>query len=205
MRRLLALVLVALALGAGLGLALRLGGDSPAPVPDPPAVVTAVRELARLETLEVRLWKKVSFAPEPQAGDTVWQDLAGWLRHTMRSPRGKAIVFADARIGLDLGKLGEGSLRVVDRAVYVVLPPLRTTVDLRPGDTEVLGSNLDSAETARLLQLAKEAFEREVQADRALAEKARTSAERAIRGLLLGLGFEAVYFVTELPRGGAPS
>ena len=205
MRRLLALVLSALALGAGIGLALRLGGAKPAPVPDPPAVVTAVREMARLETLEVRLWKKISFAPEPAAGESVWQDLAGWLRHAVKAPRGRAIVFADARIGLDLGKLDTGALRVVDRVVYVVLPPLRTTVELRPGDTEVLGSNLDSAETAKLLQLAKEAFEREVEADRALSEKARTSAERAIRGLLLGLGFTAVHFVAELPAGAPPS
>jgi hypothetical protein len=205
MARLFRVVLFALALGAGLGLALRLGGAKPAPVPDPPAIVTAVREMARLETLEVRLWKKISFAPEPEAGASVWQDLAGWLRHSVNAPRGRAIVFADARIGLDLGRLDAGSLRVLDRAVYVVLPPLRTTVELRPGDTEVLGSNLDSAETAKLLQLAKEAFEREVEADRALSEKARASAERAIRGLLLGLGFTAVNFVAELPAGAPPS
>jgi hypothetical protein len=87
--------------------------------------------------------------------------------------------------------------------VYVVLPPLRTTVEIRPGDTEVIGSNLDSAETARLLQLAKDAFEREVDADRALRERARGSAERAIRGLLLGLGFADVRFVDRLPAAPA--
>jgi hypothetical protein len=198
-RRLLVLLLVALALGAGLGLALRLGRPGPPPLPDPPAVVTAVRELARLETLEVRLWKKVSFLPEPQAAGSFWGDVAGWVRHTVNRPHGKAIVFGDARVGLDLGKLDASSIKVVDRAVFLVLPPLHTTVALRPGETEVIGSNLDSTETAELLQLAQDAFEREVSADRALNERARASAERALRGLLLGLGFARVSFVAELP------
>jgi hypothetical protein len=63
----------------------------------------------------------------------------------------------------------------------------------------VIGSNLDSAETARLLELAKRAFEGEVSADRALRERARASAERQIRALLTTLGFEAVHFVDALP------
>jgi hypothetical protein len=204
-RRLLLAAVFALALGAGLGVALRLGAPRPAPLPDPPSVVTAVREMARLETLEVRLWKKVSFAPEPEPAGSFWGDLRGWIRHTVNPPRGRAIVFADARVGLDLGRLDGSSLRVVGREVWVVLPPLRTTVELRPGDTEIIGSNLDSAETAKLLQLAKDAFEREVGADRALAERARGSAERAIRGLVLGLGFSAVRFVDVLPAGASPS
>jgi hypothetical protein len=64
---------------------------------------------------------------------------------------------------------------------------------------EALGSNLDSAETARLLELAKVAFEREVEADRGLRERARASAERQIRALLTTLGFAAVHFVETLP------
>jgi hypothetical protein len=92
---------------------------------------------------------------------------------------------------------------VQEREVYVVLPPLRAVVELRPGDTEIIGSNLDSAETAGLLDLAKTAFEREVEADRALRERARASAERQVRALLVTLGFAAVHFVEALP--GAPA
>jgi hypothetical protein len=198
-RKLLLLAVAALALGLGLGLGLRLVGPRSPPLPDPPAVITAVREVARLETLEVRLWKKVSFAPEPAEAGSFWGDVSGWLRHAVSAPHGRAIVFADARIGLDLAQLDAGTLRVTGRTIELTLPPLRTTVELRPGETEVIGSNLDSAETAQLLQLAKEAFEREVEADRALRERARTSAERALRGLVLGLGFTEVRFVDGRP------
>ena len=198
MRRLLTLVLAALALGAGLGFGLRAGRRGPE-LPDPPAVAIRIREVARLETLDVALYKKIAFAPEPSTADSLWGDVAGWLRHTFRAPRGKAIVFADAHLGLDLAKLDASSVRVSGREVWVVLPPLRATVELRPGDTEVIGSNLDSAETARLLELAKVAFEREVEADRALRDRARASAERQIRALLATLGFADVHFVDALP------
>jgi hypothetical protein len=195
--RLARLLLVALALGLGIGAgALVAARLAPArrPLPDPPAVVERVREVARLETLHVSLYKKVSFAPEPTEAGGLWGDVAGWLRHTFRAPRGKAIVFADADLGLDLGKLDPGAIAVRGRAVELRLPPLRVEVALRPGETEIIGSNLDSAETARLFELARTAFEREVEADAALRERARRSAERAIRGLLLSLGFEEVRF-----------
>jgi hypothetical protein len=201
-RRAAALVLLGLAAGAGLGLALRVGRRVP-DLPDPPAVATRIREVARLEVLDVALYKKVTFAPEPAEADSIWGDVAGWLRHTFRTPRGKAIVFADAHLSLDASRLDASSVRVAAREVFVVLPPLSTRVELRPGETEVIGSNLDSAETARLLELAKRAFEREVSADRALRERARGSAERQIRALLTTLGFEAVHFVDVLP--GSPA
>jgi hypothetical protein len=197
-RRLAILVLLALALGAGLGLVLRLGRRGP-DLPDPPAVAMRIREVARLETLDVALYKKVTFAPEPSQAESLWGDVAGWLRHTFREPRGKAIIFADAHLGLDLSKLDASSVRVTGREVWVVLPPIRATVELRPADTEVIGSNLDSAETARLLDLAKVAFEREVDADRALRARAQASAERQIRALLAVLGFVEVHFVEALP------
>jgi hypothetical protein len=200
MRRLLALVVLGLAIGVGAGAALRAGRRAVA-MPDPPAVAVRIREVARLETLEVALYKKVSFAPEPSEADTFWGDVAGWLRHTFRAPRGKAIVFATARLGLDLSRLDASSVRVADRDVWVVLPPVRATVELRPDETEIVGSTLDSAETARLFDLAKTAFEREVEADRSLRERARGSAERQVRALLVTLGFSTVHFVDALPSG----
>jgi hypothetical protein len=202
MRRLLVLLVLGLAVGLGLGLALRAFRRGPQ-LPDPPAVATQIREIARLETLEVTLYKKVSFSPEPSPADSAWGDVAGWLRHTFAAPRGKAIVFALARLGLDLSRLDASSVQVRDREVFVVLPPLRTTVELRPEDTEVIGSNLDSAETARLFDLAKVAFEREVAADALLRARAQKSAERQVRALLLTLGFRAVHFVDALPGGPA--
>jgi hypothetical protein len=202
MRRLVLLVLLGLSAGAGLGLALRLSRREPAP-PDPAAVVLRVREVARLETLDVRLWKKVTFAPEPLPAGSLWGDVSGWLRHTFRTPHGKAIVFADAHLGLDLGRLDASSVRVAGRVVEIVLPPVVASVELRPGETEIIGSNLDSAETARLLELARAAFLREVEADRGLAERARASAERQLRLLLLTLGFAEVRFVETLSAAAA--
>jgi hypothetical protein len=198
MRRLVLMVLVALALGLGVGLGLRWGAREKA-LPDPPSVAIRVREVARLEALDVALYKKVTFSPDPSAADSFWGDVGGWVRHTFAKPHGKAIVFAEAHLGLDLEKLGPGGVEVVGRKVYLVLPPIRSTVELRPGETEIVGSNLDSAETARLLELAKVAFERETEADPGLRARARASAERAIRALLSGLGFEEVHFVDALP------
>ncbi len=188
----------------GLGLALGLRAFRRGPdLPDPAAVATQVREIARLETLEVNLYKKVTFTPDPTAADSAWGDLAGWMRHTFATPRGKAIVFAIARLGFDLTKLDASSVKVQDREVWVVLPPLRTTVELKPEETEIVGSNLDSGETARLFDLAKVAFEREVAADALLRARARASAERQIRALLVTLGFRAVHVVDALPGGPA--
>jgi hypothetical protein len=198
-RKVLALLLVAVALGLGVGVGLRLGRRAPEP-PDPPTVVTRIREVARLETLDVAVYKKVTFAPEPTEAASIWGDVAGWLRHTLRAPRGKAIVFATAHLGLDLSLLDARSIQVSGREVYVVLPPIRTTIELRPDETEIIGSNLDSAETARLFELAKAAFEREVGGDAALRGRARASAERQIRALLVTLGFADVHFVDDLPR-----
>jgi len=199
-RRLLALVVLGLAVGGGAVLAWRLLAPRPPPLPDPPAVVERIREVARLETLEVRLYRKVSFEPEPVPAGSFWGDVAGWARYTLRRPRGKAIVFAVGHLGLDLERLGPGSLRVSGREAWVALPPVAVTVELQPGETEVIGSNLDSAETAQLFELAKAAFQREVAADETLRARARDSARRAIEGLLLGLGFTAVHVVDRLPE-----
>ncbi len=198
MRRLLSLLVLGLGLGLGLFLAWRLLSPRPPP-PDPPAVVEKVRQVARLETLEVQLYKKVTFAPEPTPGDSVWADLAGWVRHTLARPHGKAIVFAVAHVGLDVSRLGPEQVQVRGREVALVLPPLLTRVELRPGETEVIGSNLDSAETARLLELATVAFQREVEADRVLQGKARAAAEQALTALLLQVGVTRVEFVERLP------
>jgi hypothetical protein len=192
------LLALALGLGAGAGVMLILRAlPARRPVPDPPSVVTQIREVARLETLQVSLYKKITFAPEPTPADTFWGDVAGWLRHTFQEPRGKAIVFADAKLGLDLARLDAQNLRVVGRTVEVRLPPVRVEVVLKPAETEVIGSNLDSEETAHLFELARVAFEREVQADATLNERARSSAERAIRGLLLSAGFDEVRFTDD--------
>jgi len=165
--------------------------------PDPPAVVEQIREVARLETLQLTLHKKISFEPEPGSADSLWGDVANWMRFTIRKPQGRAIVFAQVDLGLDLERLDASRIRLAGRRAEVVLPPIEAQVRLLPAETEIIGSNLDSAETAQLFERAREAFEREVMADPRLREKARQSSERAIRALLVTLGYREVIFLEQ--------
>jgi len=71
---------------------------------------------------------------------------------------------------------------------------------LRAQASYVVGSDLDSAETAELFALAKSAFAREVEADLALRERANESARRTLRALFFPLGFTEVDFVDSLPQ-----
>lgn len=170
--------------------------------PDGPTIITRMREVARLETLDVTLFKKISFEPDPEPANSVWGDLFNFVKQSINAPKGRAIVFADVHLGLDLSKLDPDKVRVHGDEVQVVLPPLQVKVELRPGDTEVIGSNLDSDQTAKLFDLAKNAFESEAKADRQLQDKARQSAERSLRALLITLGFREVRFVDALPGQG---
>jgi len=167
--------------------------------PDGPALVEQVREVTRLESLDVSLYKKVSFEPEPVSADSFWGDVLNWARYSLRPPRGKAIVFADVHLGFQFLKIDGSSLRVTGSRVEIQLPPLQAHVELKPAETEVIGSNLDSQQTAQLLELARAAFEREALADPKLRKRARDSAERSLRALILSLGYHEVLFADSLP------
>src|SRR6478736_4529190 len=67
------------------------------PEPDGATLVTQMREVARLETLEVSMYKKINFEPDPKVGKTVWNDVVEWAKFAINQPKGKAIVFADVR------------------------------------------------------------------------------------------------------------
>lgn len=164
-------------------------------LPDPPAVVTKMKEIARLETLELNVYKKVSFAPHPTPQGSIVGDVFEWAKFSLKPPEGRAIVFATVRLGIDLEQLDASNLQVVNGdSINVTLPPLKPVVELRPGETEVIGSNLDSAGTAQLLDVAKRGFEAEVMADPRIKERAEGSAKRALKGLLLELGYRNVTF-----------
>jgi hypothetical protein len=197
-RAILLLALCAAAFALGIGF-VHLRADVREKRPEGPAVLTQLREVARLETLDVNLYKKIDFAPEPTPSDTLWGDVKRWAKSRLAPSHGKAIVFATAHVGLSLEKLDPSHVRISGGTVQVVLPPLETRIELRPGETEVIDSNLGTAETAQLLQLAKEAFEHQVASDPALKARARGSAQRAITGVLLTLGFQKVEFPDTLP------
>lgn len=197
MRNLLAVAAIVLAFALGAGVAWRFSHRE-ARLPDAPALVLKVREVARLETLDVSLYKKIDFSPDPREQATVWASLSQWASYTVRPPRGRAIVFGVAHLGVDLRKLDVDSLRVSGRRVEVVLPRVQTQVELRPAEVEIIGSNLDSAQTAQLFERARNAFEAEVGADKGLQERARDSARQSLRSLFVGLGFSEVAFVERL-------
>jgi hypothetical protein len=190
-----AALLLAFLLGAGL---VWHFSHREARLPDAPALIVKIREVARLETLDVSLYKKIDFTPDPREQATVWGAVAQWASYSIRQPRGRAIVFAVAHLGLDLRKLDLDSLRVRGRRVEVVLPRVQTQVELRPAETEIIGSNLDSEQTAQLFERARNAFEAEVSADKGLQERARESARQSLRSLFAGLGFSEVAFVDKL-------
>jgi hypothetical protein len=172
-------------------------------VPPPPLVVERMREVARLETLDLTVYKKIAYAPEPTPTGALWSDVLAWAKSSLFPSRGRAIVFGTVHLGVDLSKLDARRLRIQGSRIEIALPPLQAQVELRPGETEVIASNLDSAQTSQLLELARSAFEREVMADPVLQAKARGSAERALTGLLLSLGFREVVFVEAIRPSGA--
>ena len=170
-----------------------------------PSVIEKIREVSVLEALSVQLYKKIDFQPDPVEREGLWGNLSEWLRHTVRKPRGRAIVFGDARFVYDLRKLDAASMLQNEGRVWLVLPPSQLRVELDPGATEIIGSNLDSQETAQLLALAKDAMASELRVDQGLQAKARRSAETSLRELLLRVGFRSVDFVETLPAQGAPA
>ena len=187
-------MLAGVAVGAGLVWTLTRQKTA-AEVPPAPLVVDRMREVARLETLDLQVYKKISYEPEPTPTGALWKDVLAWAKATLFPSRGRAIVFGTVHLGLDLSKLDARRIRIQGSRIEVALPPMQAQVELRPGETEIISSSLDSGQTAQLLELARGAFEREVMADPALQAKARGSAERALTGLLMSLGFREVVFV----------
>jgi hypothetical protein len=168
-------------------------------LPDSPAVTQQIRDVAKLETLDVTAYKKIVFTPDAPPPSDVLHDAWNWAVNAITPAQGKAIVFANVHFSLDLAKLSEHNVRIKDSRIWIVLPDTVATVELKPADTEVIGSTLDSEQTAQLFETARATFERDVGNNRELKAKAHAAAERAIAALLAKLGFTEVNFVSELP------
>jgi len=138
---------------------------------------------------------------QPPPSDSTVRNVLNFV--TFRAQEGKAIVFGIAHLSLDLRKLSADHLSVRGRRVEVILPRVETRVELLPAQTEILGSNLDSKQTAALFESAKNAFESDVKGDKELVERARESARQSLRALFVGLGYQEVVFVEQLTPGPA--
>ncbi|MBL8936355.1 MAG: DUF4230 domain-containing protein [Archangium sp.] len=175
----------------------------PARAHDTAAVLTQMREVARLETLEVSVYRKVAWEPEVPPSTSLAGDVLAWAKHSIAPRRGRAIVFATAHIGLDLSRLGPDDVHIVGDSIEVVLPPTEVRVELLPRETEVVASNLDSAQTAALLEKGRLSLEHDVRNDTALRQRARASSERALKALLTTFGFRNIRFVERAPHSPA--
>jgi hypothetical protein len=198
MRKLLVVFCLGVIAGIGAIVASRFVNLRPPSVAEP-ALVLRMREVARLETLDLTLYRKIDFAPDPKSAPGLWSELATWVRYSVHPPQGKVIVFAEAHVGIDLARLGAQGLRVQGGTIYMVSPPLRVTIELRPAETEVIASSLDSAETAELLEKARAAFQHDVEQDVLVMQKARGAAERALTALVRELGYSELRLVEALP------
>lgn len=163
--------------------------------PEPGALIERVKEVARLQTLEVRLSTTVAYEPDPKLAPTLPGQVLSWIVHNVQAKEGRAIVSGVARLSLDLSKLDEGAFRIDDDRLALVLPAVKTQVELDLERTQVVQSNLDSADTAQLFEKGRRSLAMQVERDKALQQRARDSAERALRALLTGVGFREVVFV----------
>src|SRR5438477_4546211 len=66
-----------------------------------PTVVERIREVQRLEVLEVTVYKKITFAPDAKEQATLLANVWQYARETVAPRRGKAIVSAQARFFVD--------------------------------------------------------------------------------------------------------
>jgi hypothetical protein len=161
---------------------------------EPPAVVDRIRDVQRLEVLEVTVHQKLTFAPDPKPQPTLLAGVLAYARESVAPRRGRAIVFAEARFFVDLRRLKSDQVVVNGDEVTLTLPEPEVETSLLPAETEVIASNLDSAETAQLLDDAQRRLQGTVAADAKLRQRAREAAARTMTGLLKGFGFRRVSF-----------
>lgn len=152
------------------------------------AVVSAVRELARLETAEYHLERIIDLRQEQQL-----------LFGLLESEDALLLVAAgDVTTGVDLGTLGEGDVQVDLRVgrVLVRLPApaiFRAALDQRKTYVHSRRTGLLARRDERLEGRAR-AVDSFVQAAReaGILDRARVQAERLVRELLRELGFREV-------------
>ena len=186
-----------------LALGFFLGGRKAAPPPSP-TVIERLRAVSRLQVLDVTVTRKVTLLPEPVDQPTVTSALVQWARFAVAPPSGTALVAAEAHFAIDLALLQPEAVQVTGDRVEISLPETEVSVELTPGQTEVLASNLDSQQTTALLAKAQTEFAHSIAQDPRLKEKARISAERSLGALVLALGFKEVRFNQRSPSATAP-
>jgi hypothetical protein len=155
-----------------------------------PGVVTAIRDVARLEATSFHIEKVVEAHDEQSR---LW----GLIQ-----PKDALLLVAvgDVVAGVDLSRLGDGDVRVDarTRTLRIRLPaPEVTSSTLDERATHVYSRSTDAlAERNEQLEgAARRAAEeqmRKAAVDAGILERARASADRTLRALLRSLGYEQV-------------
>lgn len=163
--------------------------------PEPGALVEQVKEIARLQTLEVRLTTAVEHVPDPKLASTFTGQLLSWVTYNLRPKKGRALVSGVARLSFDFSQLDASAFRFDKKRVTLMLPPMRTTVDVDLERTQIIASNLNSARTSELFEKGRRSLQMQVEQNQTLQNQARQSARNALQALLTGAGFDEVVFV----------
>lgn len=173
--------------------------------PDQAAVLRQVRQVARLTLLEVNLYRKIVFQPDPPAPDGMLHALWLFAANHLRTQSGKVIVFAQGSVGIDVSQLAIDGLHLSeDGSAEVALPPLWYELRILPGETEVIASNLTSEQTAALLAEAEKVMLHQLQTDTHLQQKANQAAQQWFSSWLARMGYTQVRFVATSSSAPAP-
>ena len=167
---------------------------TPVVLPDPVVVVREVKELARLETASMTLEKVIRAEREQEL---LW----GAFGETMIF-----VAYGEVIAGVDLAKMEEDDLQVVDpETVMVHLPDAEIfTVDLDNERSYVADRDrgLLALADPQLETLVRQTADRELEAaarESDILEQADENAELYMRGFLQELGFENVIFTESKP------
>ncbi len=157
------------------------------PTPD---VILAMRDLSRLESATFHMEKVVELTDEQST-------LFGLVQ---AKDQILLVAVGDVVAGVDMAKLGDGDVQVdaTSSTVHVVLPApevLSTAIDEK--QTHVYGRSTDLLATRKeeLETLARKEAAGQIERgarEGGILDRARASAERTVRALVLSLGFQKV-------------
>jgi len=171
----------------------QLINPTPTIIADPATVIRQVRTLARLETSSYTVQKVIT----AESGD-------GPLGFLFRD---RLLLVATGQViaGVDLHRMQESDVQVVDTTVYITMPAAEIFVATLDND-ETYVYDRETGVLARqqvdLETLARQEAEREILAaalEDGILTMAQENANNYIESLMLGLGFEEVVFIQATP------
>ncbi len=161
---------------------------------DPVTIIREVQSLSRLETASYTIQKVIT---AEAGGDDVFSSLL-FGDKLLLVAQGEVIA------GIDLARMGETDIRVVDNTAYVTMPAVEIFVATLDNEgtyvydrqTGILGQQVDLETQAR--QEAENAMLTAALED-GILQKAQQNAETFLRGFILAFGVNDVIFIEGTP------